>query len=64
MDHRLKNSFIFVAIAWPVMMLAAYLLSVFGAFQSANLLIFGILGLPALFAARFVSLQFTDRSRP
>lgn len=63
MDHKLKNALLFVAIAWPVMMIAAYLLSFAGAFAGTNLLVFGLMGLPTLFAARLISLRFFDRPR-
>lgn len=63
MDPKLKNALLFVAVAWPVMMIAAWLLSLAGAFAGTNLLVFGLLGLPALFAARLLSLQFFGRPR-
>ena len=63
MDRKLKNAVLFVAIAWPVMMIAAYLISFAGAFSGTSLVVFGILGLPALFIARIVSLQFLDRPK-
>lgn len=63
MDRKLKDTLHFVAIAWPAMMIAAYLLSFTGAFAGNNLLVFVLLGLPALFIARFVSLQFFDRAK-
>ncbi len=63
MDPKLKSAMQFVAIAWPAMMIAAYLLSLAGAFSGTNLLVFSLLGLPALFIARFVSLQFCDRPK-
>lgn len=61
MERKLKNALLFVAVAWPVMMLGAYLMSLVGAFAGTNLLAFGLIGLPTLFVARLISLQFIDR---
>jgi hypothetical protein len=62
-DHKLKNALLFTAVAWPVMMILAYLLSFAGTFSGTNMMAFGLLGFPALFVARLVSLHFFDRPR-
>lgn len=61
MNRKLKNALLFVSVAWPIMMIAAYLFHLSGAFSGTNLLIFGVLGLPALFIARFLSLHVFER---